>query len=816
MTSPSDNQDKAAKAQRAHRLEVLDSIFRAVPTGIGLVRNRVIVQANDRLCEMVGYAPDELLNQNARMLYPTREEFEWVGREKYDQISRMGTGTVETRWQRKDGRIIDVLLSSTPLDLGDMARGVTFTALDITARKQAEKTVATQKSYLSILHDITLELLNRRNLDDLLQALVVGATRLTGTGDGFAYIIDDETGELVVRAVCGHSFRNFKGFRLKPGQGLAGRVWQSGRTLEIEDYRNWEGRMPNGFLDDLGAAICLPIKLRQEVLGVLGLGHFDSDRQFGPLEREALERLTDLAALGLDNARLNDSLQGELADKKNAESTLRRYEQMVTSSTDYMALLDRDYIHREVNAAYRAAVGRPRSEIIGRSAAEIYGREMFAKHYHSKVDRCLGGEEIHDKGWYDTPGLGRRYIDTFYYPSRGRDGDISGVVIVGRDLTHLKKLEDQFLQSQRMEAVGTLAGGIAHDFNNLLMGIQGRASLMATEIDAGDPLQEHVEAIESYVRSAADLTSQLLGFAQGGKYEISPTDLNDLIRNHNRMFSRTRKELTVQGTYARDLPAVEVDRGQIKQVLLNIYLNAWQAMPEGGAIYVETAEVTLDEEDLTMADLRPGRYAMISVKDTGVGMDDAVRQRVFEPFFTTRPMGHGTGLGLASAYGIVKNHGGAVDVSSEKGHGSAFRIYLPATRRPAKAKAPTDIRMQPGAGTVMLVDDEKMIIEVATAMLEKLGYDVLAAADGESALALYRKEHARIDLVVLDMVMPGMGGGETFDRLKAFDPGVKVLLSSGYSLDGQATEIIRRGCIGFIQKPFSLAQLSEKLKNAAA
>ncbi len=239
-------------------------------------------------------------------------------------------------------------------------------------------------------------------------------------------------------------------------------------------------------------------------------------------------------------------------------------------------------------------------------------------------------------------------------------------------------------------------------------------------------------------------------------------------------------------------------------------------MPEGGTIYVETVDARLAEGEAATAELRPGRYATISVRDTGVGMDEAVRQRVFEPFFTTRPMGHGTGLGLASAYGIVRNHGGAMDVHSERGRGTTFRIYLPASGRTAEAMAPTADRMQPGAGTVMLVDDEAMIIEVGTAMLQKLGYDVLAAADGESALSLYRKEQARINLVILDMVMPGMGGGETFDQLKSFDPDVKVLLSSGYSLDGQATEIIRRGCVGFIQKPFSLAQLSAKLKNATA
>ena len=806
--------DDSGQKRRAHRLEVLDSIFRAAPTGIGMVRDRVILQANDRLCKMTGYSPEELIDQNARMLYPTQEEFEWVGREKYAQISRMGTGTVETRWLCKDGRIIDVLLSSTPLDLDDLALGVTFTALDISERKQAEKTIAAQKSYLAILHDITLELLNRQSLDDLLKVLVRGATKLTGTADGFAYIIDEATGELVIRAACGRYDRNLTGFRLKPGEGLAGKVWQTGKTLLVQDYRHWEDRMPNAFLDDLGAAICLPVKLRRQISGVLGLGHFGSDRGFDPLEREALERLTDLAALGVDNAMLDESLQKELIDKKAAETVLRRYEQMVTSSTDYMALLDGDYVHLEVNAAYRKAVGLSREEILGRTAADIYGRDMFERYYRSKVDRCLAGEEVHVEGWYNTPNLGRRYIDTFYYPSRGEDGRIFGVVVVGRDLTHLKKLEDQLLQSQKMEAVGTLAGGIAHDFNNLLMGIQGRASLMTTEIETHDPLQEHIEASESYVLSAADLTRQLLGFAQGGKYEIRSTDLNVLIKNHNHMFSRTRKELDVQGTYARDLPPVEVDRGQIKQVLLNIYLNAWQAMPEGGIIYVDTTEVILESEDPTVADLKPGRYAKITVTDTGVGMDEGVCRRVFEPFFTTRPMGHGTGLGLASAYGIIKNHGGIISVDSKKGHGSVFSIYLPASKRPAEATGSPSARLQPGSGTILLVDDEQMIIEVGMAMLKKLGYEVLTASDGDSALRLFQREQARIDLIILDMVMPGIGGGETFDRLKVIDPGVKVLLSSGYSLNGQATEIIQRGCVGFIQKPFSLAQLSVKLKLA--
>jgi PAS domain S-box-containing protein len=365
---------------------------------------------------------------------------------------------------------------------------------------------------------------------------------------------------------------------------------------------------------------------------------------------------------------------------------------------------------------------------------------------------------------------------------------------------------------RKMEALGTLAGGIAHDFNNLLMGIQGRTSLMLMDTDSSHPYFEHLKGIDDYVKSAADLTKQLLGFARGGKYEVKTTDLNEFIKIQNRMFGRTRKEITIRGRYEKNLWTTEIDQGQIEQVLLNIYVNAWHAMPGGGNLYIQTENTIFDENYSKSYQVEPGRYIKISITDTGVGIDEATRQRIFDPFFTTKEMGRGTGLGLASAYGIIKNHGGFINVYSEKGEGATFNIYLPVSGKEVVKEKKSQKEVLKGAETTLLVDDEDIILDIGPEIIEKLGYKVLTAKSGKEAIEIYEKNHDRIDIVILDMIMPEMGGGETYDKLKEVNPGIKVLLSSGYSINGQATEILERGCNGFIQKPFNMIDLSQKLR----
>ena len=394
-----------------------------------------------------------------------------------------------------------------------------------------------------------------------------------------------------------------------------------------------------------------------------------------------------------------------------------------------------------------------------------------------------------------------------------KNGKVLGIRSNLVDITKTKQLQAQLEQAQRMEAIGTLAGGIAHDFNNVLMAIQGHASLMLLHIDSDHPHFHHLKGIEDSIQSAATLAKQLLGFARRGKYDVKPTNLNDLIHKNSEMFGRTRKEIDIHRNCQENLWRVEVDRSQIEQVLLNLYVNAWHAMRGGGNLYIATRNVVLEGGYANPIGVEPGNYVKISVTDSGGGMDEAVQERIFDPFFTTKEMGRGTGLGLASAYGIIKNHSGIITVDSKKGRGSTFDIYLPASQKAvaAEGKKMAD-EISKGTETVLIVDDEHRVLNVGKKMLESMGYEVLLATDGKEAVEVYRKHCKEIDLVILDMVMPGMGGGESYDRMKAIDPGIKVLLASGYSIDGEASEILNRGCDGFIQKPFNINEISGKIR----
>jgi CheY-like chemotaxis protein len=335
--------------------------------------------------------------------------------------------------------------------------------------------------------------------------------------------------------------------------------------------------------------------------------------------------------------------------------------------------------------------------------------------------------------------------------------------------------------------------------------------LILAGVDPKNPAHTDLKLIEQEVVKGSALTKQLLSLGRGGIFAPKPINLNALLDKAARLFCRTRHGVAITRKLAPDLPPVEADPGQMEQVMLNLLVNAWQAMSRQGEMTLASEALTLSGAFCESYKLQPGRYVHLSLTDTGEGMDEATLARIFEPFFTTKDVGQGTGLGLATVYAIIKHHRGIIRVDSQPGRGTTFHIFLPVSAKAAVAEPTRNDAVLRGSGAVLLVDDEDSIRMVAGRILQQLGYQVLAAENGLQALELYRRDRNRIDLVILDMLMPGMGGAETFQKLKEFDPGVRVLLSSGYSLDGGAQQTIAAGARGFIQKPYRLAVLSHKV-----
>jgi len=363
-----------------------------------------------------------------------------------------------------------------------------------------------------------------------------------------------------------------------------------------------------------------------------------------------------------------------------------------------------------------------------------------------------------------------------------------------------------------MEAIGTLAGGIAHDFNNILMGIMGNTTLMLLEMDNTHPHYERLKAIESQTQTAASFTRQLLDYARLGRYEMVKTDTNDLIHRMAFLFGRAHKMISVHEDYDSGLWPILADRGQLEEVFLQLFLRGQKEMPKGGIISVKTENLEMNEIGSLSFPLESGRYIRVSISDTGEGMDHDERECLFEPYFTKHEFGQSPGLGLAAVYGIIKGHGGGIDVWSEKGKGSTFYLYLPVLIENVRSGEGQKLeRASSGSGkTILVIDDEISVAEVTQAMINQLGYNVHVAHSGSEALASIEKQLP--DLVILDMVMQGMTGKEVYERIHAIDPGIKVLIVSGYALFEDAEEILTHGGTAFLQKPYRLAELADKIQ----
>ncbi|SDT84062.1 hybrid sensor histidine kinase/response regulator [Desulfobacula phenolica] len=526
----------------------------------------------------------------------------------------------------------------------------------------------------------------------------------------------------------------------------------------------------------------------------------------------------------------NALAQKKLINDKKAicarlEASEKQYEYMVNNSPDLIFTLDQDGCFTFVNHQFEKLLDFSSEDLIGTRFKDILHNGDISKaadliRFEKYEQQVNGGQFMHFRfkkaktgnlrsDPYESFAFMELKATPMHLPAgHGRD-EFNGVYAVARDVTERISLEDQLRQAQKMEAIGTLAGGIAHDFNNILMGIQGYASLVRSGFDCDSEEYKRLANIDEYVFNGAEMARQLLGFSMKTYQETGPVNLNYLLKMSAKMFGRTKKDIEINQYLEKDLWSTIVDEGQIKQVLLNLFVNAWQAMPDGGKIIIKSENIVMDDCGFENF----AKYVKVTVSDTGVGMDDEIIPRIFDPFFTTKNRGQGTGLGLATAYGIIKSHKGIFKVESKSGKGSSFMFFLPAEKTKADTcKDPEENKIIfSGKGSILLVDDEKGVVEVCSEMLESLGYQVNAVSSGSEAIEILKTGNLKIDLIILDMIMPQMNGRETFEKIREIDPEIKVLISSGYSRESEIEKMMRHSCDRFIFKPFDITTLSEKL-----
>jgi two-component system cell cycle sensor histidine kinase/response regulator CckA len=513
----------------------------------------------------------------------------------------------------------------------------------------------------------------------------------------------------------------------------------------------------------------------------------------------------------------NCAFARDITERKRVEEVLHREKEkfrvLVEESPFGVSMVDKDGHYQYINPKF--------VEIFGYTLDDTpTGREWFKKAFpdpeyrHQVISTWISDlerstpDESRPRSFTVTCKDGSNKVILFRPVTVG----LKDQFIIYEDITEKKYLEEQLQLAQKMEALGTLAGGIAHNFNNMLMGIMGNVSLVLLDTDKKKPQYEKLKNIEKLVESGSKLTSQLLGYAREGRYEIKPLSLNRLVQETSETFGTAKKEIRIIRDLAQDLHTIEADQGQIEQALWNLYVNAADAITGSGDLILRTSNVTNMNMAGKQYNPRPGNYVLLTVTDSGIGMDKKTMNHIFEPFFTTKGVGKGTGLGLASVYGIIKAHDGYIDVESQKGHGTTFKIYLPVSNRKVTGNAELAQEPVKGSETVLLVDDEETIIDVGRQLLERMGYTVLVARSGKDSIELYQAHKDAIHIVILDLIMPEMSGGETYDEIKKINPHVKVLLSSGYSKDSRATEILARGCNGFIQKPYTMKGLSLRIR----
>jgi PAS domain S-box-containing protein len=664
------------------------------------------------------------------------------------------------------------------------------------------------------------------DLETVLRRVTEAAQELCGSDGAVIGLRIPDSDAVLLRYWTAPWYTELTRTRVEPGKGLGGLALVERGPVRTSDYLR-DPRISRDYREQISglgivAKMVVPVLIDDRIEGLLYVDN-RSARVFTDQDEAILVRLAAQAALAIRNAQL-------FADEQLARGTAERLVRALRESQERFqfvaratndAVWDLDLVSEAWwwNEGIQTLFGYA-PEQVGpdvswwREQIHPEDRDRVVANIRTALDR--GAESWSAEYRYRRADGSYAQVFDRGYVLHDADGRPTRMIGAMMDITQRKQLEDELRQSQKMEAVGRLAGGVAHDFNNLLTVITGRSALLLARLEADDPLRRNVELIRKTADRAAALTRQLLAFSRKQVLQRKVLDLNTTVAEMSAMLRRLiGEDVELVLTLGSGAGRVNADPGQLEQVLLNLAVNARDAMPRGGTLAVETAGVVLGASPPGRPDPLPGGpYAVLRVTDTGVGMDAATRARIFEPFFTTKEPGKGTGLGLSMVHGVVRQHGGAIQVQSEPGLGTTFEIYLPQVETPTESGGADEVgaRLAAGHETILLVEDEEDVRGLAREVLERHGYTVLEAGDGVQALRRCETEGDRIDLILTDVVMPRMSGRELVDRVRATRPGTRVLYMSGYTEDAIVRHGVRDSSMFLLGKPFTPADLIGKVR----
>ncbi|HET7442921.1 MAG TPA: PAS domain S-box protein [Terriglobales bacterium] len=778
----------------------LEQLVECTPEAISILNTRYCVtRINSEFTRMFGYSSEEALGQRIDTLIvpPDRNaETRWIAEtvEKGQKVS------LETKRRRKDGTLLDVSISSSPVLIGDSKAAIYVLYRDISDQKRAEAVssalyrIAERTSsaedlqqFFAAIHNIVGELMYARNL---YIALYDPATQLLS----FPYFVDEQDPTPAPK---------------KLGRGLTEHVLRTGEPL-LATPHVFEELVRRGEAELIGAPsldwMGVPLKAGNNTFGVLVVQSYSEKVRFGERDRDILMFVSQQLASAIEHKRNEEALRRSEA----------RYRSLVQSAVYglYRSSVEGKFL--DVNPALISmlAYDSPDEVLALNPKTDVFLNPEEQSHLMEEFRRNgrLDSVEVQWKRRDGSPIMVRlsgRAVTTPEEPEEVLE-------IIAEDVTERRVLEDQFRQAQKMEAVGRLAGGVAHDFNNLLMVIGGYTEVLLEQLDPGTSLHQKALAVQQAADRATTLTRQLLAFSRKQLLELKVVDVNTIVSDMERLLRPLIGENIELTTKLTAGPGrTRADAGQLEQVIMNLVVNAKDAMPDGGKIAIQTANVTLDgslRREHTF--IAPGSYVMLSVTDTGLGMDKETQSRVFEPFFTTKEKGKGTGLGLSTVYGIVKQSGGYIFAQSEVGRGTTFTIYLPQVDDASDNTGPANVSHVEtgGSETVLLVEDEESVRQLVRETLVSKGYTVIEAENGEAGLRIAENHQGPIHMVITDVVMPGMSGRELAKRLTQVRPHTKVLYLSGYTEDAIVHQGVLDTGTAFLQKPFTLQILSRKVR----